>query len=169
MQTFEAVCAANEQQPDRSHIGTLTLPGRSRRPRHPPVDEQIQEDHEEHAEDEQWLFQFVDGIADGAAVYEKYCFAGQMAGWEVQIHRNPRILAGCDRRQTARASTSNQCCYTPAVKFFASRRMSWHDCAYSHFNYSASLRAHDPAGCRELGPANPEAGGARVVRLLVPR
>jgi hypothetical protein len=102
MQAFEAICTANEQQPDGQSIGTLTLPGRSRRPRHPPVDEQIQEDHDEHAEDQQRLFQFVDGFADGVAVYEKGCFAGQMAGWEVQIHRNPRILAGCDRRQTAR-------------------------------------------------------------------
>ena len=65
------------------------VPGRSRRPRHPPVDEQIQEDHDEHAEDQQRLFQFVDGFADGVAVYEKYCFAGQMAGWEVQKPRLP--------------------------------------------------------------------------------
>jgi hypothetical protein len=79
MQTFEAICTANEQHPDGSHIGTLTLPGRSRRPPHPPVDEQIQEDHDEHAEDQQ-----------------KYFFAGQMAGRKVQmqIHRNPRIFAG---------------------------------------------------------------------------
>ena len=107
MQTFEAVCTANEQQPDGSHIGTLTLPGRSRCPRHPPVDEQVQEDHDQDAEDQQ-----------------KYSFAGQLAGREVQIHRNPRILAGCDRRQTARASTSsNLYYYTPAVKFLSLRCM----------------------------------------------
>jgi hypothetical protein len=108
MQTFEAIYTANEQQPDASHIGTFTLPGRSPRSPYPSVGDQIQEDNDEHAEDQQ-----------------KYYFAGQLAGREVQIHRNPRILAGCDRRQTARGFTSsNQCCYTPAVKFFASRRMS---------------------------------------------
>jgi hypothetical protein len=99
-----AVCTENEQQPDGSHIGTLTLPGRSPRSPQPPVGEQIQEDNDEQAEDQQ-----------------KYYFAGQLAGREVQIHRDPRILAGCDRRQTARGSTSSShCCYTPTVKFLLS-------------------------------------------------